>query len=214
MAIISVPVVKGKGVVEFDTDALPEAVFAEVVLQGLKTLVNRGMSKITVKDLGSTEEVMKEAMIVAEQNVAKINAGDIKYSGKSKAATAKLDKAVATEALRIARERVRDALRAAGKKLYAVKASEITTAAKELIGIDPSIVTAAEAAIKARSEAPSEVDLSAIIGAVKEDQAKIAKAEAKKAEERKSKPLSAKQAGQVKGRKPPTRPTVDVHGRA
>lgn len=206
MAIISVPIVKGKGVVEFDTDALPEAVFAEAVLQGLKTLVNRGMSKITVKDLGSAEEVQKEAMIVAQQNVAKINSGDIKFSGKTKAATAKLDKAVGTEALRIARERVRDALKAAGKKLYAVKASEITTAAKELIGLDPSIIAAAEAAIKARSEAPTSVDLSAIISAVKEDGAKIAKAEAKKAEEKASKPLSAKQAGAVKGRKPPTKP--------
>jgi hypothetical protein len=167
------------------------------------------MSKITVKDLGSEEEVRKEAMIVAAQNVAKINAGDIKFSGKSKAATAKLDKAVGTEALRIARERVRDALKAAGKKLYAVKASEITTAAKELINIEPSIVAEAEAAVKARSEAPISADLSAIIGAVKEDQAKIAKAEAKKAEEKASKPFSAKQAGMVKGRKPPTRP--DLH---
>jgi hypothetical protein len=211
MAIIQVPIVKGKGMVEFDTDALPEAVFAEAVLQGLKTLVNRGMSKITVKDLGSSAEVEKEAMIVAEQNHAKIMVGEIKFSGKAKAATAKLDKAVSTEALRIARERVRDALRAAGKKLYAVKASEITTAAKELISIDPSIIAAAELAIKARSEAPVSVDLSAIIGAVKEDGAKIAKAEAKKEADKKSKPLSASQAGKVKGRKPPAKPEHTGH---
>jgi hypothetical protein len=209
MAIMTIPIVKGKGVIEIDTDALPEAVFAEAVLQGLKTLLNRGMSKVTVKDLGDEATVRKEAMIIAEQTKAKVLAGEIKFSGKASAKTeAKLDKAVSTEALRIARERVRDALKAAGKKLYAVKASEITTAAKELLGLDPSIIVAAEAAIKARSEAPATVDLSALIGAVKEDTAKIAKEEAKKAEAKANKPLSAKQAGLVKGRKTPAKPTV------
>ena len=101
---------------------------------------------------------------------------------------------------------MRDALKAAGKKLYAIKASEITTAAKELIGLDPSIVQMAEAAIKARTEVPSAIDLSALVGAVKEDTAKIAKAEAEKAEKAKNKPISAKQAGLVKGRKPKAKP--------
>lgn len=202
MAIMSIPIVKGKGAVEIDTDTLPEAVYAEALLQGLKTLLNRGMSKVTVKDLGDEATVRKEAMIIAEQNVAKVMSGDIKFSGKaSKSAEAKLDKAVSTEALRIARERVRDALKAAGKKLYAIKASEITTAAKELIGLDPSIVQMAEEAIKARSVVPVGIDLSALVSSVKEDTAKIAKAEAKKAEEKASKPISAKQAGLVKGRK-------------
>ena len=206
MAIIQVPIVKGKGVVEFDTDALPEAVFAEAILQGLKTLVNRGMSKITVKDLGSSAEVEKEAMICAMQNHAKIMVGDVKLSGKAKAATAKMDKAVLTEALRIARDRVRDALKAAGKKLYAIKAADITSAAKDLINIDPSIIEAAQAAIKARNETPVSIDLSALIGAVREDGAKIAKAEAEKVAKKADKPLSAAQAGKVKGRKPATKP--------
>jgi hypothetical protein len=202
MAIMQVPIVKGKGVVEIDTDTLPEAVYAEALLQGLKTLANRGMSKVTIKDLGDEATVRKEAMIIATQNVAKIAAGEIKFSGKaSKSEAAKLDKAVGTEALRIARERVRDGLKAAGKKLYAVKASEITSAAKELIGLDPSIVQMAEQAIKARQEVPTSIDLSALIAGVKEDTAKIAKEEAKKAEAKANKPISAKQAGLVKGRK-------------
>lgn len=207
MAIMQVPIVKGKGVVEIDTDTLPEAVYAEALLQGFKTLANRGMSKITVKELGSNDEVQKEAMLIAEQNVAKIKSGDIKFSGKaSKSAANKLDKAVQTEALRIARERVRDALKAAGKKLYAVKASEITTAAKELLSLDPSIIAMAEQAIKARSEVPLSVDLSALVSAVKEDTAKIAKMEHEKTEKAKNKPISAKQAGLVKGRKPKAKP--------
>lgn len=205
MAIMQVPVTKGKGFVEFDTDALPEAVFAEVVLQGLKTLVNRGMSKCTVKDLGDEATVRKEAMIIAEQQKAKIMSGEIKFTGKAKAKSG-VSKEVTTEAMRIARDRVRDALKAAGKKLSYVPAKEITAAAKELVGLDPSILAQAEANIASRAETPSAIDLSALVAGLAEDPAKVAKAEEKKAAKQKDKPLSAKQAGMVKGRKPQAKP--------
>lgn len=217
MTIVTVPVTKGKGVVEIDTDSLPEDVWSEVVLQGLKTILNRGMAKVTVAELGSEEGVRQEAMIIAEQNVSKMKEGKIKFSGKAtKASAIKMDKAVASEALRIAKDRIRDAIKASGKKLYAVKAADITSAAKELIASDESIVKAAEEAIKARSAVPSTTDLSAIIGGLKEDQTKIAKAEAEKAEAKKNKPLSAKQAGQTvkaKGKtkiKPPVAASADA----
>jgi hypothetical protein len=207
MAIMQVPVTKGKGFVELDTDSLPEGVYAEALLQGLKTLVNRGMSKVTEKDLGSKELVISEAMLVAAKNVEKIVAGDIKFSGKAKATAGKVDKAVTTEAMRIARDRIRDAIKADGKKkLYAIKASEISAAAKELLAVDPSILEQAEANLRARAETPAAVDMSALIAGMKEDHTKIAAKEAekaaKKAEKSDKAPLSAKQAGMVKGRKP------------
>lgn len=195
MAIMQVPVTKGKGVVEIDTNALPEAVYAEALLQGLKTLVNRGMSKVTVADLGSDEKVREEAMIIAGKNVEKILAGDIKFSGKAKAA--KVSGAVNTEAMRIARARVKDALKAAGMKISYVKASEITAAAKELINQDASIIEEAKANLEKRAEAPLPIDIKSL---VKEDPELKAKGEAKKAEAKKDAPLSAKQAGKVKGR--------------
>lgn len=211
MTIVAIPVVKGGGVVEIDTDLIPADVWSEVVLQGLKTLINRGMSKVTVAELGSKDIVAKEAMIIAAQNVEKVKEGKIKFSGKaSKSTTAKLDKVVAAEALRIAKDRIRDAIKASGKKLYAVKAADITSAAKDLIASDENIVKMAEAAIKARSEVPVEADLSALVAGLKEDQGKIAKAEAKKAEEKANKPLSAKQAGKVAGRKPKAKPSAEV----
>lgn len=195
MAIMQVPVTKGKGVVEIDTNALPEAVYAEALLQGLKTLVNRGMSKVTVADLGSDDKVREEAMIIASKNVEKILAGDIKFSGKAKAA--KVSGAVNTEAMRIARARVKDALKAAGMKISYVKASEITAAAKELINQDASIIEEAKANLEKRAEAPLPIDIKSL---VKEDPELKAKGEAKKAEAKKDAPLSAKQAGKVKGR--------------
>ena len=72
MAIMQVPVTKGKGVIEIDTDSLPEAVYAEALLQGLKTLVNRGQSKITIAELGDADTVKKEAMIAAEKQKGKM----------------------------------------------------------------------------------------------------------------------------------------------
>lgn len=196
MAIMQVPVTKGKGVVEIDTDSLPEAVYAEALLQGLKTLLNRGQSKITVAELGDAETVKREAMIAAEKQKGKILAGDIKFSGKSKAS--KVSGAVNTEAMRIARNRVKDAIKAAGMKISHVKASEITAAAKELVAADQTIVAEAEANLAKRAETPMPIDIKAL---VKEDPKLVAKAEAKKAEAAKDKPLSKTQAGLVKGRK-------------
>lgn len=195
MAIMQVPVVKGKGVVEIDTDSLPEAVYAEALLQGLKTLVNRGQSKITVKELGDADTVKKEAMIAAEKAKAKILAGDIKFSGQQKAT--RVSGAVNTEAMRIARNRVKDAIKKAGMKISAVGAKDITAAAKELVNADASIIAEAEANLAKRAETPLPFDIKSL---VKEDPAKLAKMEEKKAEAAKDKPLSAKQAGLVAGR--------------
>lgn len=203
MAIMKVPVTKGKDAVEIDTDKLPEAVFAEAVLQGLKTLINRGMSKVTVKDLGSEEEVRKEAMIIAQKNVEKVLEGDIKFSGKS--GKSKVSGAVNTEAMRIARNRVKDAMKAQGIKISYVKASDITAAAKELVAADESIIAEAQANLDTRAKTPIAIDITSL---VKEDPTLRAKGEAKKAAE---KGLSAKQAGLVKGRKAPkARPQADA----
>lgn len=196
MAIMQVPVVKGKGVVEIDTNALPEAVFAEAVLQGLKTLVNRGMTKVTIGNLGSEEEVKKEAMIAAAKNVEAILAGTIKFSGKAN--KTKVSGAVNTEAMRIARSRVKDAMKAAGIKISYVKASDITAAAKELIAQDATIIEQATANLEQRAATPIAIDITAL---VREDAELKAKGEAKKEAEKANKPISAKQAGLVKGRK-------------
>jgi hypothetical protein len=196
MAIMQVPVVKGKGVVEIDTDAIPQDVFAEALLLGLKTLVNRGMTKVTEKELGSADAVKAEAMAIAQKNLEKVMKGDIKFSGKAKAT--KVSGAVNTEAMRLARIAVKDAIKAAGMKISNVKASEITAAAKELVNTNPSFIEQATANLAEREKAPVAIDIKSL---VHEDAGLVAKNEAKAAAAKKDKPLSAKQAGQVKGRK-------------
>jgi hypothetical protein len=211
MAIMKVPVTKGKSFVEFDTEKLPEAVYAEALLQGLKTLVNRGMSKVTTGNLGDEEAVKAEAMVIAQKNVEAINEGKIKFSGKA-AGKSKVSGAVNTEAMRIARNRVKDALKAAGMKISYVKASDITSAAKELIASedeasDTSCIAMAKANLDKRAEAPIAIDIKSL---VHEDATLREKGEAKKAAEAANKPISAKQAGMVKGRKPKAKPSAEV----
>jgi hypothetical protein len=126
-------------------------------------------------------------MIAAEKMSAKIMAGDIKFSGKAKAT--KVSGAVNTEAMRIARNRVKDAIKASGNRISHYTAKQISEAAKGLIEADPTILADAEAALAKRSEIPVPTDLMAML---KVDPKLVAKAEARA----KEKGLSAKQAGQ------------------
>jgi hypothetical protein len=72
-----------------------------------------------------------------------------------------------------------------------------------LIDSDPSILKTAEENLKQREATPIKIDIASLI---KADPALVAKDEAKKAEAKANKPLSAKQAGKVapraKGAKP------------
>lgn len=196
MAVLNVPVTKGKGTVEIDTDKIPEDVFAEAMLQGLKVLVNRGTSKITKESYPQEDELKTAAMAKAAEQVELIMTSKIKFTGQKKAAG--VSGAVKTEAMRLARNLVKDEMKRAGIKVSHVKSAEITAAAKELL--DAEIGKTLIETAKANLEARSQVDLSSVIkikDLVHEDAGLVAKAAERKA---KSGTLSAKQAGKVKTR--------------
>ncbi|TXH43037.1 MAG: hypothetical protein E6Q97_34840 [Desulfurellales bacterium] len=194
---MEVPIVKGKANIEIDTSLIPDDVFQEIVLQGLKVILNRGMSKITTTGLSgkALEDAQVAAMAKAAENVEAVKTGKIKFTGKAKAK--KASGAVNTEAMRIARNLVKDAMKANGIKISHVKASEITSAAKQLIEADPSIVAQAEEELAKRQAKPIAIN---IAGLVHTDPELVAKAEAKAAADKAKRPLSAKQAGKVKTR--------------
>jgi hypothetical protein len=98
-------------------------------------------------------------------------------------------------------------MKAAGMKISYVPAKDITAAAKELVAADPSIIAEAEANLAKRAETPLPIDIKSL---VQEDATLKAKGEAKKAEAAKNKPLSAKQAGLVKGRKAKAKPEAEA----
>lgn len=188
--LLKVPVTKSKGFVEIDVNKLPEDVYREVVLQGLKVLINRGMSKVTKAEYPVDTELAAKAQDVAQKNVEAVLTGKIKFSGgvKSKKASGE----VMTEARRIARAKVKDALKANGEKPSLYSAKAITEAANALIEADPSILETAKANIEARKEAPASVKID-IKSLIKPDPKLVAKAAKDKAD--KSTQLSAKQAG-------------------
>lgn len=199
--MITITLKNGAGTVEVDTAAIPLPIYHEALMLGIKAIAERAMSKIT-KEAYPDETQRKEAIKAkAEKNIQDMYDGKTKLSGQPR--TKKASGAVMTEAMRLARNLVKDAMKANKIKISHVKASEITAAAKALLEQDPSIVTTAEANLAAREATPIKINVASLI---KVDPTLVAKDEAKKAKAKADKPLSAKQAGKVapraKGSKP------------
>lgn len=202
--IYTIPVSKGKASIDIAVDDVPDDVYKEALMLGLKELVNRGMSKITVAKLEGAElqKAQAAAMAQAAKNVEAIKTSNIKFAGKK--AKSGESAVVMTEALRLAKNLVKDEIKRAGGKISHYKASEITLAAKELLAQDDSLVAQAKANLEEREKTPVKVNIMAL---VKEDPELVKKAEAKKAE-KKVAGLSAKQAGMTKTRAKPSGATA------
>lgn len=200
-SLIKFALKNGAGEVEVDTAKLPDDVYAEALMQGLKLISERAMSKITKEAYPDEAERKAAIKSKAEKNITDMYSGKTKITGKASAEKPK--GAVMTEAMRLARGLVKDAMKAAKIKISTVKASEITKVAKQYIEEDPSILVTAKANLEARAATPVKLDIKSLIHV---DPELVAKAEAKAAKAKADKPLSAKQAGKVqprvKGAKP------------
>ena len=190
--LIAIPLKNGAGSVDVDTARLPDEVYREALLQGLKVIAERAMSKITKEAYPDEAERKGAIHAKALANVEDMYAGKVKITGS--VTVKKASGAVMTEAMRLARNLVKDAMKANKIKISTVKASDITTAAKALIASDPSIVTTAEANLAARTATPIKIDIMALVHA---DPELVKKAEAKAAAAKADKPLSKTQAGKV-----------------
>lgn len=202
MAIIAVPITKAKAVLEIDWEKLPDEVYLEVLMQGLKVLVNRGMSKITLKELGDNDTVKREALLKAEKNHEDMLAGKVRITGGAKAS--KVSGKVKTEAMRLARNIIKDEIKRSGGKISHYEAKEITEAAKMYLEDYPETFKVAEENLARREEiAKGDASkLSALTGKMKTSPILVKKAEEKKAKAKADKPLSAKQAGMTAKSKP------------
>ena len=200
MATLNVPITKAGSSLSIDTDSLPEESFRAVVEAGLKALLNLGMSKILTKGLEGDQLSAAQAAALAKatENLDNLKAGKVKR-GRATAKDAngnKVSGPVMTEARRLAKEVVKNEIRAAGMKISHIEASVITKAANELIAADPSFITKATENLEARSQVKTTINISTL---VHESPKLIAKAEKAKAERKTQ--LSAKQAGKVAPRK-------------
>lgn len=203
-SILNIPVTKSKGHIEVDTSKLPDDVYREVLIQGLKVLANRGMSKITKASTKDEAELKSLAQDQAEKNLQAMYDGKIKFSAgvKAKKASGK----VMTEAMRLARGIVKDEIKKSGGKVSHYEASEITKAAKAYIEADPSIIQMAEENLAKREATPTPTTIN-LAELIKASPKLVAAAEAKK----KDKPLSAKQAGMTSKRSKAKAPEASVN---
>lgn len=212
MASLSIAIAKaGNATLDVDLNALPDAMYQMALAEGLKVMLNKRMSKIgSVTKLEGTEreKAHADALAIATENLNEVMAGTLK--SRAVATAKKVAGVVMTEARRLAKEVVKNTIRAAGMKVSHVESSEITKAANALIAEDPSYIEQAEAAIAARkakadpdnespeAKAAAQAKLELLGGITISE--KLVKAADKAKAEKKSQ-LSAKQAGKVAPRK-------------
>ncbi len=181
---IRVPVVKAssKGepaYIEICITDLPADVYREICIQGAKTLINRGMSKITGN---KTDASRKAVMEVAKANVEKLERGEIRMSAgvRSKQPVG----AIKTEAMRQARILIKEALKAQGKKVSHYSAKDISKLATEFLESDHPAAKQtwadAETTVMSREKEKKEgIELGIDLGSIKPDP-KLVAASAKK----------------------------------
>lgn len=197
MTILSIPVPKAgkEAFIEVDTDKdIPSTeIYQYLMVLGLKTVLNRGMSKVTAADIPDSAKRMAEAMRIANLQLEAMREGKVRGAGAVKKASGE----VMTEARRIAKAMVKDGLRAAGRKPSLIPPKMITELAKQLIESDSSIIAKAKEVVEARKAAPVSDTITALFANVKDDPKLVEKAAKDKA---KRKQLSAAQAGKTQTR--------------
>lgn len=195
---IHVPIPKAGVGVTFEIDpnvvmdaSFPEDVLREILMQGLKVLINRGQTKLPstkgMKPGAQKEQAVKDILAAVEKQWQNCLEGKVRITGgKTKKATG----AIKVEAMRIARQRIKDSLKAKGKKLSYYTAKEITQAAERYLAgaHGAAIMQLAEEQIKARESQLQQVSAGIdLTEGLKEDAKLVAKAQEKAAKAKKAK---------------------------
>jgi len=152
MATIDVVINKaGKEPIPVDMDrinALESEQFQFLFINGLKTVMERGLGKVKSKDLEGDELAKEQAK---GREIVLKNLNDV-YEGKFRipgGKGSKLPQKVKTEAMRLARIAVKAAIKENGQRIKDYSAKEITELAAGAMEEDPSFVTEATANLAA-----------------------------------------------------------------
>lgn len=204
--VLQIPITKGKAAIAVNLDPIEEGgdltaeVYKEALIQGLKVILNRGMSKITKETYPNEEEMKAAAMAKAKETFEAMRENNIRFMGAKK--VKEVTGEVMTEAMAVARKHVKQYLKDNKVKISHVKASEITKHAKALLANYPEILEEAKRTVAARKEAAkSGMDLGGLFGNIQTDPNLVAKDEAEKAERKAA--SSATKAGKVAFRAKP-----------
>lgn len=201
MAEMEIKVIKGRGSLKVDLEKIPPEVVAEIWAQGLITILNRGMSKIVGQDTekNPNPEKREKAMEIANKNLEKLYAGEVRKTSGVK--QAKAGGEIMTEARRLAKLEVKAALKEQGVKVSYVASSEITRLSNELLNSDEGkpLIEIATKTVEARKTDKPTIKVN--VTSVQVDEKLKAKAEKQKEERRAA--TAAKRAAQGK---PPVTP--------
>jgi hypothetical protein len=198
---VDVQITKAKRQIAVNTKLLSDEMFAECIYRGLSDILNSGMSKITMKDLEGEEleKAQQAAFAKAEENLKALLAGEIKAKGSRSKKASKVPTEIKTEALRLAKAAITDQIKADGGKVSHYAKSDITKWAKELLEADAAYYDMAKEELERRKATPIKISLAQL----KPSEKLVKKAEEKKAQAKKDKPLSAKQAAMPAPRQKP-----------
>lgn len=197
MTVLAIPITKAKRAIDVETDDLSPEVYKRALEEGLKVLLNKNMSKITTTGLeGDKLEAAQDAAYAKGlENFENIKAGKLGRAAKAGNAS-KVSGIVLTEARRLAKEVVKNEIKAAGMRISHVPASDITKAANALIESDPSFVAQAQANIESRAQIKPAINVASLVHA----DPKLVKADEDRKAARKDQ-LSAAKAGKTAPRK-------------
>ena len=180
---MQIPISKGKELfIDVDVAKImneaPEEALKEIIFQGLKQVLNRGMSQkfASSKKAANDAEAEKNNKALhakAEANLADVWANKVRVTG-GKAKTKGADRALNVEAMRLARIAVKEELKRLGKKVSKYKAKDITIAAQGVLAGEhgAAILAKAKANLAEPTEELAKIDLAGL----KEDPELVKKA--------------------------------------
>lgn len=197
-----VEIAKAAAVYNIDSSKLSDELYREAVRLGLKAMMERGLAKHTKNNTSSAEDLAAKTKALSDANYSALLDGSYALTAKKGAKKSTMSTEVRTEAMRIAKNIVKDKIKASKQKISHFKPSDITAAAKQVLEAMPQIVDQAKANIAARGtvDGVATLDISKLIHA---DEKQVAKVEKERAERKADRQLSAKQAGKVKPRSKP-----------
>lgn len=192
---VSVMISKAKRSLDVDVNALPEEVYQEVIIKGLQSVLGRGMGEVKIAGLegDALKKEQDAAFTIAQENLEKCYKGEIRLMAAKKVKTKGKER---TEALRIAKQLVKDQMKEEGLKVSHYSAKEITLAAEQVLEDNPDILEEAKRILAEREKKSKGKVKISLKTTMKADEKKV-----KAAKEKAEKAKAATAAKKAKGEK-------------
>lgn len=197
----------GNIIINTAIDLADDNVYKAVMQAGLEAIFNKanGMAKIIagITKCEGTELEKRKAEIVeaAAKTQDQLKSGIVPGAKRAKTSGAE-----ATEAMRLAKNMVKDLIRNSGQKIGAYSAKELTAAAKVVLERNPSLLDLAKKNLADRAveaKGTKALDLTGLFGTKATSDEVKAKPKVAPTRKKKGDPISAKQAGMAAPRAKP-----------